>query len=177
MKKLVVEELAVTSQGFVQKYNGKLLLYSPHGNSGSASTDLSWNPSKDLRAREFVCSCITLDEYLNAAGKSFPIGKILMKLHVEGHELHVLQGATKFLAKYRPLVIFESRSDLLGSERSLELTNFFSSMKRYQILRVKQDGDCVLIERDSELATLSSFERILVPNEFIESFMKALEKI
>ena len=46
-------------------------------------------------------------------------------------------------------------------------------MKRYQILRLKQDGDGVLIERDSEVATLSSFERILVPNEYTKKFYES----
>ena len=175
VEELTVEELAVTSQEMSEKYNGSLLLYSPNGNSGGASTNPSWNSSKDSRAYQIVSSSITLDQYFNGAGKSFPIGKILIKIDTEGHELYVLQGANKFIAEHRPLIIFEFRPDLLGSLRSLELNNHVSSMKRYQILRLKLDGDGVLIERDSELATLSSFERILVPDEYIKSFMKALE--
>ena len=98
-----------------EKYIGSLLLYSPPGNSGGASTNPSWNSSKDSRAYQIGCSSLTLDQYFNGAGKSFPIGKVLMKIDTEGHELHVLQGATKFIAEHRSLIVFESRPDLLGN--------------------------------------------------------------
>ena len=45
------------------------------------------------------------------------------------------------------------------------------------MLTARDKNKIFLIERDSELATLSSFERILVPDEYIKSFMKVWESI
>ena len=173
--RIIVEELAITSQEVVAKSAGKLLIHSPDGNSGGASTDPNWNPSKGSRAYEIFCSCVTLDEYFNNVRESFLTGrKTLMKLDVEGEELHVLQGATKFLANSRPLVIFEFRQDLLGSLRSLELNDFIASLRSYKMFGIKLNIDLTCIELEENTAMLRSFERVLIPNELVRDVIKAL---
>jgi len=174
-EKIIVEELAITSQEIVAKSGGKLLIHSPDGNSGGASTDPNWNPSKGSRAREIFCSCVTLDEYFNNAGKSFLTGrKSLLKIDVEGEELHVLQGAKQTLSNSRPLVVFEFRQDLLGSLKSLALTDFISSLVSYKMFEIKLNADLTRIELDDNTDTLRSFERLLIPHELVRDVVKAL---
>jgi FkbM family methyltransferase len=172
---IIVEELAITSQEIVAKSGGKLLIHSPDGNSGSASTDPNWNPSKGSRAREFFCSCVTLDDYFNNAAGSLLTGRqSLMKIDVEGEELHVLQGATKFLANSRPLVIFEFRQDLLGHKRSIQLNDFIASLRSYKMFGIKLNTNLTCIELEENTAMLRSFERLLIPNELVRDVIKAL---
>ena len=174
-EKIMVEELAITSQEIVAKSGGKLLIHSPDGNSGGASTDPNWNPSKGSRAREFFCSCVTLDDYFNNAAGSLLTGRqSLMKIDVEGEELHVLQGATKFLANSRPLVIFEFRQDLLGHKRSIQLNDFIASLRSYKMFGIKLNTNLTCIELEENTAMLRSFERLLIPNELVRDVIKAL---
>ncbi len=54
----------------------------------------------------------SLDSYT----KDIPLGKVLIKIDVEGYEIEVLKGAAQMLRDYKPTIIFESNDAKLRPE-------------------------------------------------------------
>jgi predicted metal-binding protein len=88
----------------------------------------------------------------------------MVKIDVEGGELDVIQGATKFIAEYRPIIILEFRKDLL-KEKSVELLNYLSKIPNYYISAIKYQKSSkeIILEKFSQ--HFSSFELALIPKD------------
>jgi hypothetical protein len=106
----------------------------------------------------------TLDRY-SQAFKHMPHATLfLIKIDVEGGELDVIQGATKFIAEYRPIIILEFRKDLL-KEKSVELLDYLSKIPNYHIskIRYQESSKEIILEKFSQ--HFSSFELALIPKD------------
>lgn len=66
-------------------------------------------------AEERLVPGITLDELLQATGRA----PALVKIDVEGHELHVLEGARTLIARHRPKLYVEVSGETAGAVGTL----------------------------------------------------------
>jgi FkbM family methyltransferase len=109
--------------------DGRLSLFPPRSeprrsyktNSGAFRVHESLQEDIDSTA------CIGLDAYLEQAG----VDRLdLIKIDVEGAELHVLQGAQFALNKWKPLLLMEVNGDALASQGKTvaELFGFMDSL-------------------------------------------------
>jgi FkbM family methyltransferase len=72
----------------------------------SSSIEKNFTYNQKFTQKEIMIRTITLDSFLerepDLSGK-----KLILKIDVEGHEFHVLEGGRRFLTKLRPFVIME----------------------------------------------------------------------
>ena len=158
-----IENFALSSEKVVQNCGGMLTLYKPRGNSGATSFKSDWNPS--LSAAEHLNVKVTTFDRYSQAFRHMPQATLfLIKIDVEGGELDVIQGATKFIAEYRPIIILEFRKDLL-KEKSVELINYLSKIPNYYIceIRYQKSSKEIIVKKFSQ--HFSSFELALIPKD------------
>jgi FkbM family methyltransferase len=113
----------------LSNYDGKAKLTSPRrDNLGTCFVDNKASDGVEIKVK-------TLDNFL----LDDPIPHIdLIKIDVEGHELHVLQGAAETIKKFRPIMFIEVSSELLkraGNQPS-DVINFLKT-NHYQILHAQ----------------------------------------
>lgn len=162
-RNIKIENYALSSEKVVQRCGGILTLYKPRGNSGATSINPNWNPS--LSAAEHLKVKVTTFDRYSQTFRHMPHSTLfLVKIDVEGGELDVIQGATKFIDEYRPIIILEFRKDLL-KEKSVELLNFLSKIPHYYISEIKyqKNSNEIIIEKFSQ--HFSSFELALIPRD------------
>jgi FkbM family methyltransferase len=162
-RSIKIENFALSSEKVVQNCGGMLTLYKPGGNSGATSFKSDWNPSLSA-AEHLKVKVTTLDRY-SQAFKHLPHATLfLVKIDVEGGESDVIQGATKFMAEYRPIIILEFRKDLL-KEKSVELLNYLSKIPNYYIseIRYQKCSKEIILKKFSQ--HFSSFELALIPKD------------
>ena len=104
-----------------------------------------------------MVSCVTFDEFLRQHGDPrFPIS--LVKIDVEGHENSVLRGMQQFLARQRPLVMFEYLQ-----RTNLEETLRFFAEVGYQVFELGTSGLVAVSKRVEPLQDLFAFPLERVP--------------
>ena len=162
-RNIKIENYALSSEKVVQGCGGILTLYKPRGNSGATSFKPDWNPS--LSAAEHLKVKVTTFDRYTQTFRHMPHSTLFMvKIDVEGGELDVIQGATKFIAEHRPIIILEFRKDLL-KEKSAELLNYLSKIPNYYISAIKYQKSSkeIILEKFSQ--HFSSFELALIPKD------------
>ncbi|MFY9845315.1 MAG: FkbM family methyltransferase [Terriglobales bacterium] len=98
-----------------------------------------------------MVSCVTFDEFLRQHGDPrFPIS--LVKIDVEGHENSVPRGMQQFLARQRPLVMFEYLQ-----RTNLEETLRFFAEVGYQVFELGTSGPVAVSKRVEPLQDLFAF--------------------
>jgi FkbM family methyltransferase len=109
-------------------------------------------------------STITLDDWL----QSWPLDRLdLLKVDVEGFELHVFRGATRMLERFRPVLYFEYVPAPGGDPLATPCRELLTSLG-YEIYAVLLDGRIVK-ERGAELIGFSH-DLIGLPVERISEF-------
>jgi len=106
-----------------------LTLYDHKGRNIGGSTFEAQNVTDKEGAYKFECQIKPIDQE-----KSVTEQKIgLFKIDTEGHELHVLKGAKRFIEEQKPVILMEDWSSRNGQEsdaikflRELGYTNFLS---------------------------------------------------
>jgi FkbM family methyltransferase len=129
----------VVAQGLSDKA-GMLYWEEESGNPGNAL----------LRASESdktsAVAVTRIDDYL----REHPIEKLdFIKIDVEGMELAVLRGAAETVARYKPIVYFETLTRYVGmrSDKVYEgFHQFFVEEHGYRLHRLTADGDAVPLE-------------------------------
>ncbi|OGV72980.1 MAG: hypothetical protein A3K19_32490 [Lentisphaerae bacterium RIFOXYB12_FULL_65_16] len=96
------------------------------------------------RAAESDCvRCVTLDSDLGGI-----VGPAVLLIDVEGHEVHVLRGATEFIGRVRPVIVFEFNDT---SRRYFNLNDVRRVLgKDWHIYRLRMNGDGRLDEDFSQ---------------------------
>lgn len=121
-KRVTVENMGISSQC------GQLALNVP-GNGPSPGASFE-KPAANGAGRSFTVPVATLDSYLRQSAP--PVSFI--KCDVEGHELHVFQGAEQTLRRDRPVLMFEceqrhhvrdSIDGVFSYLRAIDYTGFF----------------------------------------------------
>lgn len=107
--------------------NKKSLLYTVKSNFG-ASTQIT-----NKKAETHLASFRKLDSLKLKKGAD------LIKIDVEGHEYNVLKGASNYLKKHSPIILFESGSDCYknGTTAVIEILKKFNYKKFYSIENFK----------------------------------------
>lgn len=91
-----------------------------------ATGSIIWNNQGNKQIK--IMSC-TLDELLEGMEIKTPV---LMKIDVEGAELKALQGGLKFIAKYKPSIIFEA----WDTKRKIDITRYLADFGYYYVKRL-----------------------------------------
>jgi len=158
-----IENFALSSEEIVKSCGGFLTLYKPRGNSGATSSEPDWNPSLST-AEQVKVRVTTFDRYSQTLKHLPHANQVIMKIDVEGGELDVIQGATKFITEYRPIIVLEFRKDLL-KEKSVELLNYLSRIPNYNInnLIYQKSSKTIILKKFSR--QLTSFELALIPKD------------
>ncbi len=111
----------------------------------------SGNPGNALlRESESAATCAVavtrIDDYL----RKHPVARLdFIKIDVEGMELAVLQGASETIARFKPVVYFETLTRYVGmrSEKVYEgFHRFFVEEQGYRLHRLTADGETTPIE-------------------------------
>jgi FkbM family methyltransferase len=123
-------------------------------NSGFLATDKS----------EGIDTCLTMEiDSLNLKRCDF------MKIDVQGSEFSVLEGASKTIDSYKPVIFIEIEERYLNRKgrSSEELLRFIHSFN-YEIFRFKTDypTDHIAIPGDSEIKALGDIQTIRIPKSF-----------
>jgi len=92
--------------------------------------------------------CFTMDEVLAESKVD------LIKIDVEGYELHVLQGAKKIIESQHPVLIIEISQDRDGTDQTKAIWNFVQEMG-FVVFKFKGTK-----ERKSNLIKVSSFDQL-----------------
>lgn len=111
------EEIVLCYPYAVSSYNGIAYLILASTSGGHMLT----NEEIRERCRRILVMTIGLDSMLNNLKQCITLTepKILLKIDVEGHELEVLQGATKLIEKYKPYIVAEVRRKSIKSIQRL----------------------------------------------------------
>lgn len=105
---------------------GSATLYLPKDdNLGEASLQ-----KYDGETESTVITTLTADEWMESADLGNPARIDLIKIDVQGYETRAIRGASKLLARYRPLVIceFEERWLRMAGSSCEELKHLFNSL-------------------------------------------------
>jgi FkbM family methyltransferase len=117
---VTAHSLALSDQG------GSATLYLPKDdNLGEASLQ-----KYDGETESTVITTLTADEWMESADLGNPARIDLIKIDVQGYETRAIRGASKLLARYRPLVIceFEERWLRMAGSSCEELKQLFNSL-------------------------------------------------
>jgi FkbM family methyltransferase len=165
---LRIENFALSSDEVVNKTKGVMRLYRPPGNSGATSYNPDWNPSR-AGSEVMEVKVITLDNFIRDNSLSGLQFNTILKIDVEGMELHVLQGAVNFIISSRPIIVLEYRMDLL-KEGSDGLLKFLEVLPKYTKKRLSVNKKTGKIDVQNWNSNMTSFELALLPNEYLAYF-------
>lgn len=124
-----------------------------HLAGGNSSLNSSFRPN----TQELLCHKVSIDGFLDAMGHSAPID--LVKIDTESTEPAVLQGMSRTIERWRPVIALE----VLHGRTEADLTRFFQEA-RYRALWLRDDGPHVV---DSVIGdpTYSDLNYLFVPTE------------
>jgi FkbM family methyltransferase len=99
-------------------------LYVHSGNSGSSSMFRDWNHGRSV-PKIIRTRISTIDDYVKHNSLVHQQGQEwILKIDVEGLELNVLEGASKFLNDFYPIIVMEWRHDFIHDPiQSREMLN------------------------------------------------------
>lgn len=146
-----------------QNSNSYLTLNSPIGNTGATSLLSDWSLSKSNN-KKTECYVSTLDKSLEFLNFKTEGKKLIIKIDVEGYEREVLNGSTRAINLYRPIVIFENNPKLNENPDSA-LQYFKKFFSYYDFFKITED------------LVLSTFEPektcnvIAIPKDFTEKLV------
>lgn len=129
--------VALTSSSAVQDSNS-MKIFSPEGNAGATSSNRTWNIGKKAPV-EVIVETKTLDECVFEFLLFKEMDIIMIKIDVEGMEYLVLNGATRVLDNFSPIIILEWRPDKLSEVEKSQLMKLLVSRDNYEVLEVVYD--------------------------------------
>jgi FkbM family methyltransferase len=160
VKKAIVFPFALGAE----LHNGKYMKIStPIGNISSASLVNNWSHGKDpVKNQNTYMS--TLDNTLSMLTLMNGKKDIILKIDVEGFELHVINGSLKTIKKHRPLIVFENNP--ASSKNSIRVfKDMINKLSNYKIFEITEEN--LLLDFNPRLRYENA---ILVPNEKLKSF-------
>ena len=126
------------------------------------STDIRHFSVLGQGEEKYEANFTSLDEWIN----NYPIHCVdLIKIDVEGYEYPVLQGASKTLYSFRPIVIFElNQLTLALSSHTAEEYLMFARDHNYKIFGLEYGYKIELLEIESAEQVVLISDLILFPN-------------
>jgi hypothetical protein len=120
--------------------HGRLTLYDYAANTGSSHSSLYAEAIQDIhaggKAAGTVVSVVTLDEFC----KQHSVEVIdLLKIDTEGHDLKVLQGASRLLAEGR-ITLIQFEFNEMNVYSRVFLRDFYEMLHGFSLFRLAQNG-------------------------------------
>ena len=139
-----------------------ILLHTPYGNSGASSFDKNYDFLGLSTLSHTSVSVSTLDSVLENI--FVPFKKLILKIDVEGMEIQVLNGGAQTIARHRPIILMEWKSQAFDSSRAFELNEFLSNYS-YNIARIFLDTQNSIFVKDFFSYHFKCENVILTPKE------------
>lgn len=134
---IFVENLALSSE------KGERVFYMhTKGTGPTSSLEYFENIDSEGDLEKTVIYCERLDSYCNDK-KIIPT---LIKIDVEGHEYHVIQGALETIKKYKPIIIFEFIEQWWIEKKIKDIFEMLS--KDYYLMRIEDGKDATEVYKD-----------------------------
>ena len=162
-QKIQLKRLAISSNSGTSK------IYYPEASHGLIETSASLNPTfRSVHDKTAEVQVQTLDNAL--IGIITNNEKLLLKIDVEGHDLAVLEGATRIIAEQRPAIIIE----LLPG---VELGSFVSFLKNNKYIHYTLSCDGYLKKEplSAENVTWLQRDHLLLPKETADFWHRSLQ--
>lgn len=146
--------------------SSSLMLAIPGG--GESSPGASFAPAVSSRedCRFIEVPVVTLDEYF--MNEKTKIGAL--KIDVEGHELAVLEGASKLITAHRPTIVCECEQRHMGEGRVQDVIDFVQS-KNYQGFFVAKNKYVPVSEFDSARHQKQIGDRFWDAHDYYNNFV------
>jgi|688.fasta_scaffold317706_2 FkbM family methyltransferase len=111
-------------------------IYVPKGNIGASSIESNWSPGAD-KLIVFNVPIVSLQaalKFLHPQKSLESYRNLVIKLDIEGHEDAAMKDSELFIAKTRPIVIFENNPNVENRG-----ARFWSAWSNYKFIAIKQN--------------------------------------
>lgn len=160
-----INRAVVSSEAHVPP-DSTITIYSPLGNTGSASLDESWNPSKSYFQEIVNCQTETIDNILIQFESTL---NLAIKIDIEGGELGAIQGASNTISRSKPLLLLEWNQALLGNKGNLNLIQSilppcYQGLALITEIKTQSSGEKLIVIRSEVMNPKQSYENVIFYN-------------